>query len=202
MPHHDREIWACILVGGQSRRMGEPKHLLVDEDVTWLESEVAIVEPLVDRVVLAGQAKIPDSLRRIVRLDDIAGVAGPLAGILAALRSNSAVDWLVLPCDMPWVNTAAINWLLAETRKIAAQIILPVLPDKEYIEPLFAVYRAEALTLIAQCCAQAEFSLQKIRYEAGVVELPVVAEHCQAWSNINTSQELDQYRRIRFADAS
>ncbi len=197
MPWHDREIWACILVGGQSRRMGEPKHLLVDGQTTWLETKVAVVKPLVDRIVLAGQAEVPESLNGLTRLDDVAGVAGPLAGILAALRSNSAVDWLVLACDMPWVNAAAISWLLAETKKIAAQVVLPVLPGKKCAEPLFAVYRSESLALIAQRCAQAEFSLQGIRYEAGVVEIPVVAEHCRAWSNINTPEELEQYRRMR-----
>ncbi len=202
MLRDDREIWACVLIGGRSRRMGQAKHLLVDEDVTWLESKVAIVEPLVDRVVFAGQAKIPESLRNIAWLDDVSGVAGPLAGIHAALRSNSAVDWLVLACDMPWVNGAAISWLLAEARKIAAQVVLPVLPGKKCVEPLFAVYRGEALTLIAQRCARAESSLQGIRYEAGVVELPVVAEHCQAWSNINTPEELEQYRRMRSSRGS
>ena len=78
-------VWACILIGGKSSRMGVPKHLIkADNGRTWLENSLNKLYPLVDGVVIVGDGVVPEGLKKTARLPDIPGVVGPLTGILAA----------------------------------------------------------------------------------------------------------------------
>ena len=79
-------LLACVLIGGKSSRMGQPKHLLNQAGHSWLERIVRTLSPFVDEVFLAGSGQVPAALTRLTRLSDVNGVQGPLAGILAALR--------------------------------------------------------------------------------------------------------------------
>mgnify|MGYP001581247924 CR=1 FL=1 len=36
-----------------------------------------------------------------MRIDDVTGVGGPLAGILAALRWRPDANWIIAACDLP-----------------------------------------------------------------------------------------------------
>jgi len=79
-------IWGCVLIGGRSSRMGQPKHLLLQEGTTWLERAVSKLTAKVEQVVISGSGSIPASLTDLSRVPDAPGLAGPLAGILAVMR--------------------------------------------------------------------------------------------------------------------
>ena len=77
-------LWAGLLVGGGSRRMGRPKALLELAGDSLAERALAAVIPRVDGVALLGSGKVPAALHDLPRLADVAGVDGPMAGVLAA----------------------------------------------------------------------------------------------------------------------
>lgn len=100
---------AGVLVGGQSRRMGIAKHLLLTQaGLSILEHICEQVRPLVMDVVLLGTAaELPASVRMLRQLEDARPDAGPLAGLAALLNSlvekcGPAGGWgLLLAADMP-----------------------------------------------------------------------------------------------------
>lgn len=94
-----------VLAGGASRRMGRDKATLE------LAGE-RLVDRAVDRMAtVAGRvwvARGPRTLGRADELEDVDACSGPLAGILAALRTTEAALLGVVPVDAPHVAPAVV----------------------------------------------------------------------------------------------
>jgi molybdopterin-guanine dinucleotide biosynthesis protein A len=186
-------VWACVLIGGRSSRMGRPKHLLEKSDGrTWLEDTVEVLRPHVERVVLAGQGEIPSSLRDLTRIADVPGVIGPLAGILAAMRWQPDVTWLLVACDMPSLTSPAVQWLL-DRRRPGRWAVIPRRSADSHVEPLFACYDRRCRTLFEELRCSGSLKIGIIAHNVNVYR-PVIPEaYLQAWDNINTPSEFEQY---------
>ena len=136
---------AAILIGGRSSRMGAPKHLLLRPDgITFLEGAIKALVEISKEIALVGDGEVPDEFVSFPRLSDIAAGRGPLGGILAALQSDPACAWLILPCDMPLVARECLDELI-EKRNPArlATVFLPSASPRPL--PFPAVYEPAAL---------------------------------------------------------
>lgn len=138
-------VYAGVLIGGQSRRMGKPKHLMRLGRRTWLEKVVSAVRPFTEEVVLLGRGHLPVKLAGTMVLPDAPGLAGPLAGMLSAMRWAPLVSWLFVACDLPLISAAAVKWLLA-TRAPGVWAAIP--KSRAGFEPLFAHYDFRARPLL------------------------------------------------------
>ena len=185
-------LLACVLIGGKSSRMGQPKHLLNQAGCSWLERIVCTVRPFVDEVFLAGNGAIPAALTHLTRLCDVNGVQGPLAGILAALRFLPDALWLVLACDLPAAHADAIAWLIAEARQ-GGLAVLPRLDTGQRVEPLFAIYSGQCLPYLEQLAASGNWRINQVRQVEGVRTPKAPAQLSPAWNNINTPAQLQRY---------
>ncbi len=188
---YEKPVYGCVLIGGKSRRMGSPKHLLtMNNGFTWLEHSVSILEPLVERVVISGSGEVPASLCNLTRIDDVVGVAGPLSGILAVMRWRSDVSWLVVACDMPNISTRAVSWLL-EQRQHGAAAVMVQLAEQSPVEPLFAWYDGCTLPCwerMAECGEARITGFVDFCSDVKVVRVP--NDLLVAWKNVNTAGEL------------
>jgi molybdopterin-guanine dinucleotide biosynthesis protein A len=137
----------AVLAGGRSRRMGRPKALLPLGGSTLLQPLLASLEPLGHPVTLiAPHADVDaddlaDALARfgLPVTRDATPDAGPLAGLDAAFASTGAQRLLLLACDLPFLTTEFLCWLVAQARP--GRGALPV--DAEgRLQPLCAVYDA------------------------------------------------------------
>ncbi|MBU1140369.1 MAG: molybdopterin-guanine dinucleotide biosynthesis protein B, partial [Proteobacteria bacterium] len=129
-------VCACLLIGGRSSRMGRPKHLIEGENgQTWIDNTVKLLGPFAEQVVLSGRGEVPAHLDHLVRLPDLPDVAGPLTGILAAMRWQPAVSWMLVACDMPNISSQALEWLL-EQRRPGSWGTVPRLREDGFVEPL------------------------------------------------------------------
>ncbi|MGI6638281.1 MAG: molybdenum cofactor guanylyltransferase [Desulfobulbus sp.] len=190
-----QSVFACVLIGGKSSRMGRPKHLLRQAGCFWLERTVTITAALVDEVVLVGAGTIPPSLNHLTRLSDAVGPKGPLAGILAALRWRPDVSWLVLACDLPALQPEALQWLLREAQQ-GGLAILPCLDKGEglqRVEPLLAFYSGQCLPYLEELAASGNWRMNQLRHVQGVRTPLPPPEFQLAWRNINTPQQLMRY---------
>ena len=76
-------VFGCALIGGTSRRMGTPKHLLRAGGRTWLERTVRLLRRACRTVVIAGAGGVPgsaDPCPRIADAPDARGVDTRLDG--------------------------------------------------------------------------------------------------------------------------
>lgn len=182
-------VYGCVLIGGQSRRMGRPKHLINTDGMTWLECSIERLKPLVDQVVLVGAGDVPEHLTPYTRLPDLAGVKGPLAGLLATMRWNPDVSWLVSACDMPEISDAALRWLLS-CRAPGVWATLPDLEGKGYVEPLLAHYDLRSRELLENLLVQQCYAPSALVPHDKIRSPMPPAELINAWRNINTEAEL------------
>jgi molybdopterin-guanine dinucleotide biosynthesis protein A len=120
--------------------MGRDKALLELNDVPMVLRMAQLAEPHVASVTVVGPPERYVSFGLCILADRWAGV-GPLGGIATALSASSA-DWnFILGCDMPYLTTEWIEWLIARTLESPAQAVVP--ESRRGLEPLAAMYRKD-----------------------------------------------------------
>ncbi len=185
-------VFGCVLIGGESRRMGSPKHLLLDSDRTgwtWLERTVEVLETYCERVIVAGRGGLPGGLSKLPRLEDAPDAEGPMAGLLAAMRWAPWASWLVAACDLPRLSGKAVEWLL-ETRRPGFWATIPCLGGSAHPEPLLANYDFRARSLLEESAARGNFSLSSLATHSKVLAPRVPPEHRAAWKDADTPDDL------------
>lgn len=108
------KLLGLVLAGGQSRRMGQDKALLMREGQSQLGYTTSLLEQVTDSVYVSARGEQQDDPERsrfptiVDRYEDI----GPVAGILSAMDEHPDADWLVLACDLPNIDVATLEYLL------------------------------------------------------------------------------------------
>jgi molybdenum cofactor guanylyltransferase len=173
-------IVAGVLIGGRSSRMGRPKHLLTLEGRLLLEHVVAAVEAVSSQTMLLGGGDVPQSLARLARLPDAPDFAGPVAGMVAAMRWHPRARWLFCSCDGPWVSAPALHWLTAQMQP-GVWAVLPRRSRSARCEPFPGLYDFRVLPI-----------LESVRGPSVLADhskcvSPVIPASLQrAWRNVNT----------------
>jgi glutamate dehydrogenase (NADP+)/cyclic pyranopterin phosphate synthase/molybdopterin-guanine dinucleotide biosynthesis protein A len=161
---------------------------------TWVERTVRALGEVAGEVVVAGDGKLPHGLKKRVQLPDVLHVEGPMAGILAAMRWNPGVSWLVAACDMPEISLGALKWLLT-MRQPGAWAVIPKIPgESNEIQPLLAYYGFRSQTLLEQAARLGDFSFYRLAAHAKVVTPEPPQDLRGAWKNINTVEDLQKHR--------
>ena len=185
-------VLGCVLIGGQSSRMGHPKHMLQKKGRTWIERTVEVLDQLTSRVIVAGTGTLPESVRDRDRLVDVPNVRGPMAGILAALRWSPGSTWLVTACDLPLLSLPALEWLLS-TRAPGVWATLPRLKGPEDgIEPLLAHYDFRSRLSLENLASEGEFSLSRLATHPKIIMPSPPSSLITAWQDVNTPAQLEQ----------
>lgn len=180
-------ICGGILVGGESRRMGRPKAVCRVGGRTLAEIAAAALAPHVEATFLLGAGPVAAPLSALPRLADPAGVAGPLAGLLAAFGARPESTWLVAACDQPNLGPEAIGWLLAQRAPGRAAVLAR--RSRSGVEPFPGLFTPSAVPLLLAVCA-GNRSVQGLaaRPEVATPWLPPALR--PAWRNVNTPGEL------------
>ncbi len=183
-------VFACLLIGGRSSRMGRPKHLIKGENgQTWIDHTVELLQPFAEQVVLSGPGEVPAHLAHLPRLPDLPNVAGPLTGILAAMRWQPAVSWLLVACDMPNINVQALEWL-QEQRQPGNWGTVPRLKEDGFVEPLLASYEPQSRHYFEALRLSGCLRISQVARRSKIATPLVPPSLSNAWSNINTPQEM------------
>ncbi len=186
-------VSGCVLIGGKSRRMATPKHLLKSNGKTWIEHAVETLEGHCDQVIILGAGELPESLGKHIQLPDAPNVKGPMAGILSAMRWSPASSWLVAACDMPNITPEAIKWLLG-LRKPGIWTVFPKLQGSCGLEPLLAYYDMRCHQLLENLAFNNSYKITCIESHDSVHKVMIPEALELAWSNINPPDDLSSMR--------
>ncbi|MDA0706706.1 MAG: NTP transferase domain-containing protein [Proteobacteria bacterium] len=186
-----KPVYGLVLAGGESRRMGRDKALLIRDGQSQLAYLAALLGKVTRRVFVSArstQRQDAERSRYDLIVDRYADI-GPMAGILSALEEHPDVDWLVVACDLPNVDEPTLRFLLehrsAEKPFTAFRSSYDGLP-----EPLCAVYRSDSAAVLRQYVADGVVCPRKvlIRSDSELLEQPDPG----ALDNINTPDDLDR----------
>jgi molybdopterin-guanine dinucleotide biosynthesis protein A len=177
---------AVLLAGGESRRMGRDKAAIEFEGRPLWERQVEIVRALRPESIFVSARTRPSWLPDEVELllDDPPS-RGPLSGLAKALAVISTTHLIALAVDMPYMTSAQLGLLCGLVAE--GQGIVPVVAGR--IEPLAAIYPAEAAGDFAAAVAGTDFSLQrvvrKLAADQKVQLFSVPAEHGHFYRSVN-----------------
>ena len=182
-------IYGLVLAGGQSRRMGHDKALLVRDGRSQLSHVAGLLAGHTERVFVSTRHEQQDDPERsqfetiVDRYDNM----GPIAGLLTALESHPNHDWLIVACDLPNIDDETLQFLVAH--RAADKPFTAFTSSYDQLpEPLCAIYRAGSETVIRGFVDDGITCPRKIliRSDTALLEQPNPA----ALDNINTPEDL------------
>jgi molybdopterin-guanine dinucleotide biosynthesis protein A len=145
---------ALILAGGDSRRMGQDKAVLMLDGKTLLDRVTATMQQVFPKVVVS--VRQPRAGVEVPQVCDEPSASGPLAGLIAGL-AQAGTPWVfAVACDMPFVSRDVVTHLAALRKGF--QAVVPVVGG--YHQPLAAFYAASALETMRASLAAGDRSLR------------------------------------------
>ncbi|MBI4808860.1 MAG: molybdenum cofactor guanylyltransferase [Nitrosomonadales bacterium] len=172
---------ALILAGGDSRRMGQDKAVLVLDGMTLLDHVTAAMQQVFPKVVVSVRqlragvevsqvcdevevSQVCDEVEvsqvcdevEVSQVCDEVEASGPLAGLLAGLAQADTPWVFAVACDMPFVTPAVVLHLA--TFRDGVQAVVPMIDG--YPQPLAAFYAASSLEAMRASLAAGDKSLR------------------------------------------
>jgi len=198
-----------VLAGGLARRMGGgDKALIHIGEATILERVLARIAPNCAGIVLNANGD-PTRFARFglpVISDDVAGFAGPLAGILAGLDWAASyepdIDWVVsVPGDCPFLPRDLVQCLHAARRDAGSP--LACAQSGAWRHPVVGLWRVALRHDLRH--ALVDEDLRKIevwtaRHGVALAEWP--AHPVDPFFNVNTPEDVAEATRLASADAA
>ncbi len=208
--NHWNDLSIAILAGGQSTRMGQDKAALEVQGEAMLlriarlalltGAPLCIVgreRPLNGAFVNGDEYEFRH--REVKFLLDEAPGLGPLGGLLSALRWNAQSIHrrpclLLLPCDLPLLESSALEWIADAASTCSAAHGLAT-TRAGMLEPMFSVYDARVEEHAREYLQSGRRSLHGLieSGDFGRVECP--AEVAAQLFNCNTPEDLEEARR-------
>jgi len=193
-------LHGLVLAGGRSSRMQRDKAAIeYRPGETQLDAAMKLLAPRVARAFVSVRSEQRGDTSRAAwpQIVDRGDVEGPIAGITAALAEYPEAAWLVLACDLPFLDARTLDTLIA-ARDTAADATAFKSSHDGLPEPLCAIYEPRARATIAAYVATGRNCPRKflINAHTRLLELPnprsldnvnTVAEYGEAMSALNSS---------------
>ena len=183
-------VTGIVLAGGQGRRMGG-----VDKGLQPLRGKpmarwaIERLAPQIDEIIVNANQNLEAYAAfgyPVVR-DDVAGFAGPLAGLQAGLRAARQALVVTVPCDSPFLPEDLVARLRAALEAQGADLAVAKTGDQAH--PVFALVRRAVLPHLEQFLAAGGRKIDAWYATLKVVEVSFDDE-AEAFRNINTREEL------------
>jgi len=182
-------LYGLVLAGGHSKRMGRDKAGIAIEGRTQLERAFGLIEHLVTRgFVSVRRDQQTDPLRaRYAQILDAGDIEGPIAGIRAAQVAYPDAAWLVIAVDLPLLDAATLQHLIA--RRDPNRLATAYRSNHDGLpEPLCAIYEPAAAPAIAAYLATERNCPRKFLIQSDTLLLD--QPNPQSLDNVNTPADL------------
>ena len=185
------EIRVLLLAGGKSQRMGKDKAALFYDGKSQLDRMIELVTPLEMEVYLSvredqSHSGIP-GVKALYDNEKYAGV-GPMGGMLSALSKFPDSAFLVIACDLPFLNLETLQFLLQQRE--TAQFATAFASNHDGLpEPLCAIWEPESKEILEEKLRADIRCPRKILIQGNLNLLKLPKP--DALDNINTPEEYE-----------
>ena len=176
--------------------MGREKALLEINGTPLLVRAARLLAPLCSRVTIVGSPERYQHLGFPAIADEQPDI-GPLGGILTALGHTDAPWNLITACDLPYLTSDWLRYLIGRAASSPARVVLP--ESDSGPEPLCAVYHREAAAAIRAEIAQGQFKVTRA-LQSLPVERVLPADNRAfdprgvLFQNLNTPEDFERAR--------
>ena len=186
-------LYGLVLAGGHSSRMKKDKANLTYQRTPQSVRTFRLLQRLCKDVYLSNRAEqknLPGH-KGLPQIHDRFRELGPAGGILSAQARHPAVAWLVVACDLPFLDLRTLRHLVrSRSRKSIATAYMSAhdgLP-----EPLCAIYEPRSRAILRRFTRRGVHCPRKILILSRVHLLRPINR--RALDNINTP---DEYRKAK-----
>lgn len=192
-PISNAPLYGVVLAGGRSNRMRRDKAALEYQGRGQLERTMALLDGRVERAfvsVRSEQRADPHRARFALIIDEQEDL-GPAGGILAAQACHPHAAWLVLACDLPFLDGSTLDRLIAARARARAATAYRSSRDG-LPEPLCAIYEPASRSALAAAVQAGRSCPRKFLIGSDVQLLDLADPH--ALENVNTPEEFESAR--------
>ncbi len=184
-------LWGLILTGGKSTRMKRDKGALEYYGKPHSQYMFELLSHFCKKVYISNRREQADTrgVHGLPQIHDTFQGFGPAGGIVSAMKRYPNVAWLVLACDLPYVDRETINPLIQNrnpfkiaTAYISTQDGLP--------EPLCAIYEPKSRYRFLQFFGLGHYCPRKILISSEIKLLKL--QHDLSLKNVNHPEEYEE----------
>lgn len=135
------ELYGLVLAGGRSRRMGRDKSTLAYHGRPQVEVAFDLLSSICSRVFISNRAdqELAPGHEGKPQLHDRYDNLGPIGGLLTAFDAHPDCAWLVVACDLPFLDRPTLDFLVQ--RRDPARAATAFRGQYEDLpEPMCAIY--------------------------------------------------------------
>jgi len=183
-----------LLAGGLSRRYGSPKAFATLDGAFFYEKTYAVLRAVCDEVVVVTREELltefPTDYHVITDIDPFVG-CGPLAGIYAAMVAVEAEQYVVLPCDMPLIETVILEKLIERH-----QSEITVVEVSGRLQPLVSVWNVSVKEKILDALQAKRYRIQDVFDTSSIMKVDSVylTNQLEVFMNVNTPKQDKEMR--------
>ncbi|MEK5067372.1 molybdenum cofactor guanylyltransferase [Sporosarcina sp. FSL K6-1508] len=182
-----------VLAGGLSRRFGSPKAFAKRGNQYFYEWAMDALAICCDEIVVVTRPehmeRFPSHVHIMTDLVAYAGL-GPLAGILSVMESVEADRYVVLPCDMPYVDGSVMSRLM----KHHERGITAVVSYGRY-HPLVSIWDEKLKIAVKKAVENSQLSVMNILSITNTVWIngsTLTDDEKRVFMNVNTLEALER----------
>lgn len=171
-------LHGLVLAGGKSTRMQTDKGLLHYHEQDQRTHVYNLLKNMCAEVYVSCNANQAVELAgNLPYLEDCFLNLGPKGGILTALQSNPNVAWLTVACDLPFLSTETLQYLV-ENRDSTKMATAFYDPAGKFPEPLLTIWEPRSYPVLLQFLSLGYSCPRKalINSEVSLLHIPDVAE--------------------------
>lgn len=186
------EITGIVLSGGKSSRLGTEKGLARYGGKPLVTYSIDALKPLCGEILLSANNELENYKKFGLEIiqDEIKGI-GPMGGLLACLKKSQSRYNLVLSCDIPFVETDLLRYLLTQIENY--QVVAPV-HGEGLIEPLCGFYNTNVISELEKSVHSGNLKLMdfldKINLKKVLIDIQLPFFNEQLFFNINTANQI------------
>lgn len=140
----NNQLYGLVLAGGKSERMGTDKGLMVWYGTPQRYYLAGLLKKYCKRVFISCRE---DQEQEIIKHNDVVvdmyEDLGQYGALLSAMSKYPNRSWLVVACDMPFVDKYALETLISN-RDYSMLATAYTSPDSDLPEPLLAIWEVKS----------------------------------------------------------
>lgn len=183
-----------VLAGGKSKRMGADKSIIKWHGKEQRYYAADLLKKFCEEVFIScRQEQVKEFDPAYKTLPDIFPDLGPYGGILSGLHSQRDKAWLVVACDLPFLDEETLRFLIINRnpRKIATTYESP---HDGLPEPLITIWEPESYPVLLNSLEKGISCPRKVLMKSDTFILNPSQPH--ALMNVNTPEDAAKAKEI------